>query len=61
MKFIAMPSFKEKVFKIVREIPEGRILTYKDVAKRAGRFRAWWAVGNILNKNQIIDNGKITS
>ncbi len=47
-----MASFKEKVFKVVREIPEGRVLTYKDVAERAGRSKAWRAVGNILNKNQ---------
>ncbi len=26
-------------------------MTYKEVAERAGRPRAWRAVGNILNKN----------
>ena len=45
-------SFKEKVFKTVKKIPKGRILTYEMVAKLAGRPRAWRVVGNILNKNR---------
>lgn len=44
-------SLKEKVFGIVREIPKGEFLTYKQVAKLAGSPRAYRAVGNILNKN----------
>ncbi len=43
--------FKERVFQIVRQIPEGEVLTYKEVARRAGRPRAYRAVGNILNSN----------
>ncbi len=43
--------FKEKVFNIVSKIPRGKTLNYKQVAKLAGRPRAWRAVGNILNKN----------
>lgn len=46
-----MFNFSEKVFKIVRKIPFGRFLTYKIVAKLAGRPRAWRAVGNALNKS----------
>ena len=46
-----MPDFKEKVLKIVKKIPKGKVLTYKQVAERAGRPRAYRAVGNILNKN----------
>lgn len=46
-----MPSFKQKVLKIVCEIPRGKVLTYKEVARRAGNSRAYRAVGNILNKN----------
>ena len=45
------PSFKEKVFSIVRTIPKGKTLTYKQVAAKAGRPRAYRAVGNILNTN----------
>lgn len=44
-------NFKEKVFQVVKKIPRGKILSYKEVARLAGRSRAWRAVGNILNKN----------
>ena len=43
--------FKAKVLAVVAKIPKGRVLTYKEVARRAGRPRAYRAVGNILNKN----------
>lgn len=46
-----MKSFKEKVLKIVRKIPEGKTMTYKEAARMAGRPNAYRAVGNILNKN----------
>lgn len=45
-------KFKNKVYKIVRKIPSGKVLTYKEVAKLSGSPRAWRAVGNILNKNK---------
>jgi O-6-methylguanine DNA methyltransferase len=51
-----MPSFKSKVLKIVKKIPKGKVMTYKEIARRAGRPRAYRAVGNILNKNK---NSKI--
>ncbi|OGH88148.1 MAG: 6-O-methylguanine DNA methyltransferase [Candidatus Magasanikbacteria bacterium RIFOXYC2_FULL_42_28] len=44
-------TFKEKIHKIVAKIPSGQVLTYAEVAKRAGRPKAYRAVGNILNKN----------
>lgn len=44
-------KFKEKVFKIVRKIPNGKVLTYKKVAQLAGNPKAWRAVGNILKKS----------
>ena len=46
-----MPTFKEKVLKIVKKIPEGKALSYKEVARLAGSPRAYRAVGNILNSN----------
>ena len=46
-----MLSFQEKVFRVVRKIPKGKVLSYKIVAKLAGNSQAWRAVGNILNKN----------
>ncbi len=43
--------FTEKVLSVVKRIPKGEVLTYKEVATRAGNSRASRAVGNILNKN----------
>lgn len=44
-------NFTQKVYKVVKKIPKGEILTYKEVARRAGKPKAYRAVGNILNKN----------
>ena len=44
--------FKERVLKIVKKIPRGKVLTYKKVAEIARNPRAFRAVGNILNKNR---------
>ena len=46
-----MKTFKEKVFEVVRKIPKGKVLTYKEVAKRAGSPLAFRAVGNVLSTN----------
>ena len=43
--------FHEAVLRVVAQIPKGSVLTYKEVASRAGRPGAFRAVGNILNKN----------
>jgi methylated-DNA-[protein]-cysteine S-methyltransferase len=42
----------KKVYEIVKKIPRGKVLTYKAVAKLAGRPGAFRAVGNLLNKNR---------
>lgn len=44
-------NFSNEIKKIVRKIPKGSTLTYKQVAEKAGRPKAYRAVGNILNKN----------
>ena len=46
-----MLSFSQKVYEVVKKIPKGKVLTYKEVAKKAGNVLASRAVGNILNKN----------
>ncbi|MBU6141849.1 MGMT family protein [Patescibacteria group bacterium] len=51
-----MSIFAERVYRIVRQIPRGRRLTYKQVAARAGSPNAYQAVGNILNKNRDFKN-----
>lgn len=48
---MSINSFTRKVYWIVKKIPKGKVLTYKEVAKRAGKPKAYRAVGNILNKN----------
>ena len=48
-------TFQDKVYAIVRQIPKGKVLTYKEVARRVGKPKAYRAVGNILNKNRNHD------
>jgi O-6-methylguanine DNA methyltransferase len=48
-------SFSERVIDVVRKIPKGKVLTYGEVAKKAGNEKACRAVGNILNKNYRAD------
>ncbi|OGZ27701.1 MAG: hypothetical protein A2365_03595 [Candidatus Nealsonbacteria bacterium RIFOXYB1_FULL_40_15] len=48
-------NFKEKVFEEVKKIKKGETASYKEVAKKAGRPRAWRAVGNILKKNYNLE------
>jgi methylated-DNA-[protein]-cysteine S-methyltransferase len=44
-------NFTEQVYSIIKKIPKGKVLTYKEVAKRVGKPKAYRAVGNALNKN----------
>jgi len=44
-------KFAEKVYAVVRKIPQGATLTYKEVALRAGAPQAYRAVGNLLARN----------
>ena len=43
-----LPAFTVRVLDAVRRIPPGRVATYGDIARAAGRPRAWRAVGNIM-------------
>lgn len=63
-----MIDFKDRVYQEVKKISKGEIRTYREIAKAAGRPKAWRAVGNILAKNfnpeipchrVICSNGKI--
>ena len=51
MKSDGMASFTQKVLRVVAKIQKGKVLTYREVARRAGSPLAYRAVGNILNKN----------
>ncbi|MDO8590945.1 MAG: MGMT family protein, partial [bacterium] len=44
-------SFKDRVFYVVKKISAGSVLTYKEVARRAGKPKAARAVGAILRTN----------
>ncbi|MDD2731975.1 MAG: MGMT family protein [Candidatus Pacebacteria bacterium] len=44
--------FLKKVYNVVGKIPKGQVLSYGEVAQRAGFFKASRAVGNVLNKNR---------
>ncbi|MBI4080084.1 MGMT family protein [Candidatus Kaiserbacteria bacterium] len=44
-------TFAEKVRAIVKKIPKGKTMTYKEVARRAGNPKAARAVGAIMRTN----------
>jgi O-6-methylguanine DNA methyltransferase len=46
----AASTFRRRVLLVVSRIPPGRVATYGDVARLAGRPRAARAVGNIMRK-----------
>ena len=46
-----MKNFSEHVRAIVREIPEGQVMSYGAVAKAAGKKNAYRAVANVVANN----------
>jgi methylated-DNA-[protein]-cysteine S-methyltransferase len=46
-----MTPLAKKVYKVVLGIPMGEVRTYKWVAKRVGRPKAYRAIGQILKNN----------
>src|SRR6185369_4830157 len=48
-----MNSFTKKVLAAVRKIPKGHVLTYKQVAAKAGKPKASRAVGTIMNHYNV--------
>lgn len=46
-----MKDFTERVYDVVAAVPKGKVITYGEVARRAGSPKASRAVGNIMNKN----------
>ena len=47
-----MTPFQQKVLQVVLKIPAGSVLTYSQVATKAGNPRASRAVGSIMAKNK---------
>ena len=50
-KIKELTRFQKKVYQCVLRIPLGHLRTYKWVAEKIGRPKAFRAVGNALNKN----------
>jgi O-6-methylguanine DNA methyltransferase len=48
-----MSDFERAVLTATFEIPRGKISTYKRIAEKVGRPRAYRAVGNALHKNPL--------
>jgi O-6-methylguanine DNA methyltransferase len=46
-----MKTFADKVRDIVRKIPKGKTMTYKEVATKAGNSNAARAVGAVMRTN----------
>lgn len=51
MKAVLHDTFRNKVLEVVRKIPEGEVLSYRQVAERAGSPHAARVVGSIMKKN----------
>ena len=47
-----MTLFQQEVYRIVKKLPRGKVMTYKEVALAIGSPRSCRAVGNALNKNR---------
>jgi methylated-DNA-[protein]-cysteine S-methyltransferase len=46
-----MVTYSEKVKQVVSKIPKGKVMTYKEVAVKAGNAKASRAVGTIMRLN----------
>ena len=44
-------SFKEKIYEFTRKIPKGKVATYGQLARLAGKPRATRAVGGFMRTN----------
>ncbi len=48
-----MTELELKIYEIVRRVPEGRVITYGQVARLAGNARLARVVGNVMHKNPV--------
>lgn len=46
-----MTEFAKRIYEVVRSIPEGRVMSYGQVARMAGNPRGARAVGFVLHRN----------
>jgi methylated-DNA-[protein]-cysteine S-methyltransferase len=52
MQKSSIKIFSQKVIEIVAKIPKGKVMTYKQVAEKAGNKKASRAVGTIMKNNR---------
>lgn len=45
-------TFRDRVYDVVAEIPRGKVMSYGEVARRAGSPRAARAVGSLMNSDE---------
>jgi len=45
-----IPKFYERIYKICRKVPKGKVTTYQALAEKLGS-KAYRAVGTAMNKN----------
>lgn len=50
-----MKTFTEKVLEVVKNIPKGSVMMYKEIAELAGSPGASRAVGSVMAKNKNLD------
>jgi len=43
-------NFNEKCYEVLKKVPKGKVVTYKQIAERLGS-KAYRAVGSAMNKN----------
>ena len=46
-----MSEFSERVWRVLQQVPSGKVITYQLLAQAAGKPKAFRAVGTILNHN----------
>lgn len=51
MKKQKQDNFSKKVYAVVAKIPRGKVMTYAEVAKKAGKPKASRAVGYWMSQN----------
>jgi methylated-DNA-[protein]-cysteine S-methyltransferase len=45
-----MKTFAEKAYELLRQVPQGRVTTYKEIARAMGT-KAYQGVGQAMKKN----------
>jgi methylated-DNA-[protein]-cysteine S-methyltransferase len=52
--FLTGTAFEKKIWKATYQIPFGHVLSYKEIAEKAGYPGAWRAAGTALNHNPVM-------